>query len=103
MEGGREIGRPWEMPNQSFDLAQPPSGILKIAAVSRGMAPLFWAGLPVEWKRIQFTKGMYVLAAQLCLTLCDPMDWSPPGSSVRGIFQARILEWCAIYSSRGSS
>ena len=34
--------------------------------------------------------------AQLCLTLCDPMDCSPPGSSVHGIFQARGLEWGAI-------
>ena len=34
--------------------------------------------------------------AQLCPTLCDPMDCSPPGSSVHGIFQARILEWIAI-------
>ena len=33
--------------------------------------------------------------AQSCLTLCDPMDCSPPGSSVHGIFQARILEWVA--------
>ena len=33
---------------------------------------------------------------QLCPTLCDPMDCSPPGSSVHGIFQARVLEWCAI-------
>ena len=41
--------------------------------------------------------------AQLCLTLCDPMDWSPPGSSVHGILQARILEWVAISFSRGSS
>ena len=40
---------------------------------------------------------------QLCPTLCDPMDCSPPGSSVRGIFQARILEWVAMPSSRGSS
>ena len=40
---------------------------------------------------------------QACLTLCDPMDCSPPGSSVHGIFQARILEWVAISSSRGSS
>ena len=31
--------------------------------------------------------------AQSCLTLCDPMDYSPPGSSVHGILQARILEW----------
>ena len=35
--------------------------------------------------------------------LCDPMDGSPPGSSVRGILQARILEWVAISSFRGSS
>ena len=34
--------------------------------------------------------------AQLCLTLRDPMDCSPLGSSVRGIFQARVLEWGAI-------
>ena len=34
--------------------------------------------------------------AQLCLTLCDPMDYSLPGSSVQGIFEARILEWVTI-------
>ena len=44
-----------------------------------------------------------MLVAQLCLTLCNPMDCSPPGSSVHEIFQARILEWVAIYFSRGSS
>ena len=38
--------------------------------------------------------------AQSCPTLCDPMDCSPPGSSVHGIFQARILEWVAIAFSR---
>ena len=37
--------------------------------------------------------------AQLCPTLCDPMDGSLPGSAVHGIFQARILEWAAISSS----
>ena len=41
--------------------------------------------------------------SQLCLTLCGPMDCSPPGSSVHGIFQARILEWVAISFSRGFS
>ena len=41
--------------------------------------------------------------AQLCLTLCDPIDCSPPGSSVHGILQARTLEWVAISSSKGSS
>ena len=41
--------------------------------------------------------------AQSCLTLCDPMDCSLPGSSVHGILQVRILEWVAISFSRGSS
>ena len=40
---------------------------------------------------------------QSCPTLCDPMDYSLPGSSVYGIFQARVLEWVAISLSRGSS
>ena len=41
--------------------------------------------------------------AQSCPTLCHPVDCSPPGSSVHGILQARILEWVAISFSRGSS
>ena len=44
-----------------------------------------------------------VLVAQSCLTLCNPMECSLPGSSVHGILQARILEWVAIPFSRGSS
>ena len=44
-----------------------------------------------------------VLVAQSRPTVCDPMDCSPPGSSVHGILQARILEWVAMPSSRGSS
>ena len=40
---------------------------------------------------------------QLCPTLCDPMDQNPPGSSVHGILQARILEWVAMSHSRESS
>ena len=46
---------------------------------------------------------MQVLFAQLCLTLCDLMDCSLPGSSVHGILQTKILEWVAISFSRGSS
>ena len=41
--------------------------------------------------------------AQSCATLCDPMDYSQPGSSIHGIVQARVLEWFAISFSRGSS
>ena len=44
-----------------------------------------------------------VLVTQLYPTLCDPMDCSPPGSSVHGILQARILAWVAIQFLRGSS
>ena len=44
-----------------------------------------------------------VLVAQFCWTLCDPTDCGPPGSSVRGILHATILEWIAIPFSRGSS
>ena len=44
-----------------------------------------------------------VLSHQSCPTLCNPMDCSPPGSSVHGILQARILEWVAISFFRGSS
>ena len=44
-----------------------------------------------------------MLVTQLCLTLCDPMDYSPPGSSVHEILQARILKWIAIPFSRVSS
>ena len=46
---------------------------------------------------------MHAKSLQLCLTLCDAMDYSPPGSSVHGILQARILEWIAIHFSRESS
>ena len=40
---------------------------------------------------------------QSCPTFCDPVDYSPPGSSVHGVLQARVLEWVAISFSRGSS
>ena len=43
------------------------------------------------------------LVTKSCPTLCNPMNYSPPGSLVHGIFQARILEWVAISFSRGSS
>ena len=40
---------------------------------------------------------------QSCPTLYDPIDYSPSGSSIHGVLQARILEWVAIPSSRGAS
>ena len=53
--------------------------------------------------KLILSEGCRCLHAQLCLTLCDYIDYSPPGSSVQGILQARILERVAISFSRGSS
>ena len=44
--------------------------------------------------------GVYAKSFQWCPILCDPMDCSPPGSSVHGILQARILEWVVMPSSK---
>ena len=57
---------------------------------------------PLQWGRLN-ANCVCVLVAQSCLTLCNPMEYSPPGSSVHGTLQARILEWVAIPFSRGSS
>ena len=59
---------------------------------------IFSVELQVRWFKYSESE-----VAQLCPTLCDPMDCSPPGSSVHGIFQARKLEWVAISFSRRSS
>ena len=61
-----------------------------------------------QWSRHYFNfhfidKVKWSEVSQSCPTLCDPMDYSPPGSSIHGILQARILEWVAISFSRGSS
>ena len=51
----------------------------------------------------EYRMKVKVLIAESCLILCNLIDYSPPGSSVHGIFQARILEWVVIPFSRGSS
>ena len=58
---------------------------------------------PGAWARVVSPCLSACSVAWPCLTLCDPKDCSPPGSSVRGVFQARMLEWVAISSSKGSS
>ena len=55
-----------------------------------------------KWMRPRLLKSESEVT-QSCPTLCDPMDCSLPGSSVHGIFQARVLKWIAISLSRGSS
>ena len=51
----------------------------------------------------QYSEKKESEVAELCRTLCDPMDCSPSGSSIHGTFQARVLEWGAISLSKGSS
>ena len=63
----------------------------------------------IYYRLIKLTRGLFQPVnnesevAQPCATLCDPMDYSLPGSSVHGIFQAGVLEWVAISFSKGSS
>ena len=60
--------------------------------LKKKISPCFW---------VYAYAHVHAKLLQLCLTLCGPMDCSPPSSSVHGIFQARILEWVAMPSSRG--
>ena len=60
------------------------------------------AGIKIARRNINNLRYVDATAAaakllQSCSTLCDPIDGSPPGSSVPGILQARILEWVAIF------
>ena len=52
-------------------------------------------------RNLDLSLEVKVTVAQSCPSLCDPVDCSPPGSSVHGIPQARVLEWAAIPFSRG--
>ena len=60
--------------------------------------PRWW-----DFQRLFATQNISCLEAQSWTTFCDPMDYSPLGSSVHGIFHKRILEWVAIFFSRGFS
>ena len=53
-------------------------------------------GLQSMWLQKTWTAAATAKSLQLCLTLSDPIDGSPPGSPIPGILQARILEWVAI-------
>ena len=57
----------------------------------------------VSFPSATFPPGAHAQSLRSCLTLCDPMDWSLPGSSLHGILLARIPEWVAMPSSRGPS
>ena len=60
-------------------------------------------GTPKLTQHCKLTMRVCLSVAQSCLTLCDPVDCSPPGSFIHGVLQARTQEWVAIPFSRGSS
>ena len=65
---------------------------------------ILFLNLPKDMgKKKMFWLSFWCIVAQSCQILCDPMDYSPPGSSVHRILQGRILEWFAMPFSRGSS
>ena len=99
----RSPGRYWRAQRWSLDLGSAFSGY-----GTPGFVLYLWGSAsPSDASSQGIKKYDLVLCiwpvAQTCLTLCDPVDSSPPGSSVHGISQARILEWVAMPSSRGSS
>ena len=56
----------------------------------------YWNGLPLPSPLVMLAAAAAAKSFQSCPTLCDPIDGSPPGSTIPGILQARILEWVAI-------
>ena len=102
----REI--PWEQPLSLHSCLFPPSPqgmMMGPSAPPPGALVPCWCcprGLNIAialWGLCTYAYASYSVVS----ILCGPLDYSPPGSSVHGIFQARILEWIAISSSRGSS
>ena len=91
--------------------SEPPGKPLRILCKHQEIStyPALREHLLLLWRGLVFSGSLpcgtccCVLVPQSCLTICDPMDCSLPGSSVHGIFQARILEWVAIPFSRASS
>ena len=64
---------------------------------------VIWAQGAWNFPKLLVETTKKVLITQLCLTLCDPTNCSPPGSMIHGILQARTLEWVVMPFSRGSS
>ena len=88
----------------SDPLVCPVSHTVLVAAATWGAGEKYQIGYLQEWTRklenqVGLVSGLSYFeceVGQLCPTLCDPMDYSLPDSSVHGIFQARVLEWGAI-------
>ena len=95
--------RPWGC-KARHDWAPVSSSVRRVGRNSLGLIQRFHLKLHVsQIIHLSASEVKWSEAAQSCPTLLDPMDCSPPGSSVHGILQARILEWVDISFSKGSS
>ena len=102
----RQVPQSMEFSRQEYWRAQPFPSLRNLS--NPGIEPRFpalQADLPPESQGspTQHDAHIHGKLPQSCPTLCDPVDCSPPGSSVHGIFQARVLEWVAMPSSTGPS
>ena len=76
---------------------------IQLKQLSSSSKNTYWLAMELKRVAITLNGGREILVAQSCLIFCDPMEYSPSGYSVHGILQARILQWVAIFFSRGSS
>ena len=83
----------WRIPGMAEPGGLPSVGLHRVVGIGRGCRRASQVVLIVKMQETQFNP---CLALQSCLTLCDPIDGSPPGSAIPGILQARTLEWVAI-------
>ena len=77
--------------------------IVKFLRILNGILKEIWHANYMLIDPSPFPFYLYAKLLQSCWTLCEPMDYSPPGSSVSGILQAKILDWVAMPFSRRSS
>ena len=91
---GLPLPSPGDLPDSGIELASPMT-----SALAGGFFYFIFFTTEPPGKPVKSESEV----TQSCPTLCDPMNCSLPGSSVHGIFQARVLEWVAIAFSRGSS
>ena len=79
-----------------LSLIYPPSWIVRVDTCLLDMPPNHLHNPHISPDNVELNVAAAAKSLQLCPTLCDPIDDSPPGSSVPGILQARTLEWVAI-------
>ena len=88
-----QMGSKWKWSRSVVSYSLWPHGLQP----TRLLRPWDFQARVLQWGAIAFsTNGTAAKSLQSCLTLCDPIDGSPPGSAVPGILQARTLEWVAI-------